>query len=157
MRRLDRRGSGSSRVRRGRGLACVRHAVEALEGRVLLSAVTVSGDIRVAGEHDSFNYNFATPRRLYFDSMTNTNDIRWSLVGPSGTLVNNRPFAQSDSVDIGNPVIFAPAGSYSLTVDGVAETTGAYQFRLLDLADTLPITFNAETFASLNTRNTTAV
>src|SRR5438105_11440285 len=107
-------------------------AVEALEKRQML-AVTISGDIRVPGEQDSFNFNFTEPKRLYFDSLTNQGELNWSFEGPPGALVSNRPFSQSDSADVSNPIIRAPAGSYELTVDGAGSFTGGYQFRLVDL------------------------
>src|SRR3712207_7770134 len=50
-----------------------------------------------------------------FDVFTNNADLRWSLVGPQGTVVNLRAFTQSDSVDISDPQLRLPAGSYTLT------------------------------------------
>jgi hypothetical protein len=131
--------------------------VEALESRLMLAAVTISGDIRVTGESDSFNFNFATPRRLYFDSLTNSAQLRWSLDGPPGTIVSNRPFNQSDSADITNPVIRVGAGSHNLTVDGVADFTGAYAFRLVDLANGTPLPIGTNLFDTLTPANETDV
>src|SRR4051812_12240119 len=97
---LRRMGQAGSRRHVGRAVgAAVRrwHAgqagacAEPLESRTLL-AVTVAGDIRLPGEQDSFSYNFATPRRLYFDSLTNDNRVNWTLVGPPGTVVDHRGF-----------------------------------------------------------------
>jgi hypothetical protein len=113
--------------------------VETQERRLMLAG-TVSGDIRVAGEQDSFNFNFATPRRLYFDSLTNSGQLRWSLDGPPGSVVANTGFDQSDGAAVTKPVIRVPAGSYQLTVDGVGDFTGAYQFRLVDLGSATVIT-----------------
>src|SRR4051794_36971684 len=101
-----------------RGARCVSRAVgavEALESRTLL-AVTINGDIRVPGEPDSLSFNYATPKRLYFDSLTNDSAMRWSLRGPTGTLVSNRPFNSSDGVSISSPILSVPAGSYQVDV-----------------------------------------
>ena len=60
--------------------------------------------------------------------------LRWTLVGPSGTVVNNRGFNGSDSVDIGDPQLRLPAGAYTLTIDATADNVPNYSFRLLDLS-----------------------
>ena len=87
------------------------------------------------GEQDRYTFTLAAPSLLYFDSLTNNANLRWSLSGPSGTPVSNRTFTTSDGSGIsGNPVLSLPAGAYTLTVSGVGATTGAYSFRLLDLS-----------------------
>src|SRR3990170_7535960 len=101
---------------------------------------TVSGAIAVQGEQDTYTFSLTNNYRLYFDSLTNNSGIRWSLTGPAGTLVSNRTFTTSDSIDIANPVLKLVAGDYQLTVDGTGDVIGAYQFRLLDFASALAIT-----------------
>jgi predicted RNA-binding protein associated with RNAse of E/G family len=151
------RASDKVSVRRARRWAACAAAVrwvEALEARRLL-AVTVSGDIRVPGESDSFNFNFATPRRLYFDALTNESRLRWSLDGPGGAVVSGRAFTSSDAQSVNDPVVRVPAGSYSLTVDADADLTAAYEFRLLDLAEAAALTPGAVVFGTLVPRNET--
>jgi hypothetical protein len=102
----------------------------------------VTGAIDVAGEQDQYQFSLgAGGARLYFDSLTNNQNIRWSLVGPAGPdfpLVQNRTFTLSDAGDLSalniNPVLALPEGAYTLTIDGNGAATGAYAFRLLDLA-----------------------
>src|SRR5438477_2981372 len=93
----------------------VRATAEALEGRILLAGI-LSSDIRVTGERDFYSFDFAAPKRIYFDSLTNESRLRWSLDGPTGNVVSNRLFTQSDSVDIPNPVINIGAGTYTFTI-----------------------------------------
>ena len=72
---------------------------------------------------------------MYFDSLTNNSNLNWTLVGPAGTAVSNRSFSGSDGLNLsGNPVLNLVAGTYQLTVAASGSTTGAYQFRLWDLA-----------------------
>src|SRR5262249_59848073 len=63
------------------------------------------------------------------------------LAGPAGIAVNARSFTASDGFTFsGSPVLSLPAGSYTLTVDATTDATGAYQFRLVDLASATPLT-----------------
>ena len=71
-------------------------------------------------EQDRYTFSLAAPSLLYFDSLTNNANLRWSLTGPGGTPVSNRAFTGSDASGIsGNPVLSLPAGAYTLTVSGV--------------------------------------
>ncbi|TAK52487.1 MAG: LEPR-XLL domain-containing protein, partial [Gammaproteobacteria bacterium] len=113
---------------------------EALEPRVLLAAdpfvvATVSGSLDLAGETDQYTFTLDEPARIVFDSLTNRVDLAWSLTGPDGAAVAVRSFSASDSAEAPeSPVLELAAGQYSLTVDGTADATGDYSFRLLDLA-----------------------
>ncbi|MCP5368563.1 MAG: LEPR-XLL domain-containing protein, partial [Hyphomicrobiales bacterium] len=116
---------------------------ETLEPRVLLSAdlIPIQGEIEVPGEVDLYAFSLTEPKRVYFDSQTNTSNLKWTLTGPRGAEVTNRVFNESDAVDIGgNPVLDLVSGDYTLSIDGVGETTGDYTFRLLDLGNATPIT-----------------
>ena len=57
------------------------------------------------GQRQQYTFTLGTAARLYFDSVTNTSNVRWSLDGPEGNLVNNRSFNASDAQNIGNPVL----------------------------------------------------
>ena len=112
---------------------------EALEPRILLSGNPIAppridGSLDVAGETDRYSLTLTDDLRVVFDSLTSNSNIRWSLDGPRGNLVSSRPFNQSDSGDLGGNVAYdLPAGDYMFTVDGVADATGAYGFRLIDI------------------------
>ena len=129
--------------------------LEALEPRILLSAdpmgARVDASLDVAGETDRYSFTLTNDLRVVFDSLTNNSNIHWSLSGPGGNLVSDRSFAGSDSVDFGGTVAMdLTAGDYNLSVDGVGDTTGAYSFRLIDLAKATPLTLGAAVNARLD-------
>ena len=108
------------------------------------------------GEQDRYTFTLAAPSRLYFDSLTNNANLRWSLSGPAGTPVSNRTFTTSDASGIsGNPVLSLPAGAYTLTVSGSAATTGAYSFRLLDLSQATALTPGTPVSSTFSPANAT--
>ena len=108
-------------------------------GNALVLGTTVQDSISAAGEQDIYSFSLAADSRLYFDSFTSSSSIRWSLTGPAGTGVSDRSMSSSDSVD-GDGLLRLPAGPYTLTVHGSGTATGAYSFRLLDLASATPLT-----------------
>ncbi len=116
---------------------------ETLENRLLLSAdiLPIQGSIDLPGEQDRFVFTLTDEKRVYFDSQTASSAFRWSLDGPGGAEVANRPFDQSDGWrDSGDPVLKLAPGDYTLTVDGSGDTTGDYQFRLLNIDDAEQVT-----------------
>src|SRR3546814_12399473 len=77
------------------------------------------------------------PARLLFDALSNPAGLNWTLTGPDGKLVDARALGGSDGADFtGNPVLDLSAGTWTLTIDGVGDATGAYAFRLLDRKST---------------------
>src|SRR5262249_53916773 len=108
---------------------------------------TVTGDITVTGERDSYTFTLASPARLLFDALLPStsalaNPLNWSLTGPRGVEVTNRIFSASDAANFGfsNSLLDLPAGSYTLTVDGNGDALGTYSFRLLNLTSAAAIT-----------------
>src|SRR5205085_11857624 len=112
-------------------------------------------NISPTGEQDNYTFTLANPATLYFDSLTNDNRLRRRLIRTAGTHISNRNFNQSDSVDISDPQLRLPAGSYTLTVDGVGDEVTPYSFRLLDLATATPITPGTPFSGTLNPANET--
>src|SRR4029077_249102 len=105
-------------------------------------------------ERDGFTFSLSANALLYFDSLTNSANIQWSLVGPAGTAVSNRPFNGSDGI-FSTPMPILPAGAYTLTVTGVGQTTGAYAFRLSDLASATPLIPGTPVSGTLDPANST--
>ncbi|MFN0054155.1 MAG: putative Ig domain-containing protein [Planctomycetales bacterium] len=126
-------------------------------GAALTLGTTVSDSIAVAGEQDKYLFTLASPSLLYFDALTNNGNLNWSLVGPAGAAVTNRQFTGSDggSFIFGNPVLNVVAGTYQLTLAASGSNTGAYQFRLWDLAQASPLTPGTPVSGDLNPANET--
>jgi hypothetical protein len=116
---------------------------ETLEPRVLLSAdlSPIVGSIDVPGETDQYAFSLAQKATIYFDSQTPNAGLTWSLTGPDGAKVTDRSLASSDSTGAGanSPVLGLVSGDYTLSVSGIGDVTGAYKFRLMDLANATPI------------------
>ena len=95
---------------------------------------TVEGKIAVPGAQSSYHFYLDSGRLLVFDSLTNDPDLRWSLQGADGVYVAETAFNNADAAGSGNAPLRLGPGSYTLTVSGVGDHTGAYAFRLLDTA-----------------------
>jgi hypothetical protein len=65
--------------------------------------------------------------------------VHWSLDGPQGNILPNRAFTSSDGQN-GLSLLNLSPGAYTVTVSANGDTTGGYQFRLLDLALATSIT-----------------
>jgi RHS repeat-associated protein len=101
----------------------------------------VSGSIAVPSEKDSYTFTVTGPSQVYFDALTNDSRIKWSLNGPAGALVSNRPFTSSDSrFALGIPAISLVPGDYKLTVSADSSVIAPYQFRLSDVTTATPLT-----------------
>ena len=98
------------------------------EAAPLALGTVVSGSIDSFGGRDTYSFTLPTPRRLYFDTLTNVSSISWALDGPYGRAFNRTAFSSGDQL------ILLPAGDYRITVDADATTTGGYRFRLFDPA-----------------------
>src|SRR5579863_5027070 len=106
----------------------------------LTLGTTLTSSLKVPAEQDSYTFTLASNSLVYFDSLTNNGNFNLSLSGPAGTAVSNRSFTNSDGYSIGNPVLNLVAGDYTLTIDANGATTGAYSFRLSNLAATPSLT-----------------
>jgi large repetitive protein len=95
-----------------------RFEFETFEPRILMSAalLPVHGSIDVPGQVNKYTFSLTDSSQIYFDSQTpNSSQIDWTLQGPSGTVVSNRPFAYSDANQLnGQAAMTLPAGDYTL-------------------------------------------
>src|SRR5262252_10697018 len=87
---------------------------EPLEPRVLLSGdvQTITGSIDVPGETDQYGFNLPQNARIVFDSVSNNANLNWSLKGPTGAVVDNRPLNASDGT-AANAVLDLAGGDYT--------------------------------------------
>ncbi|MGO4116885.1 hypothetical protein ACC786_30590 [Rhizobium ruizarguesonis] len=117
------------------------------------------GEITHAGQQNRFTFSLAAAGRFYFDSLTNSSNLRWSLIGPRGQEFDTLRFlANSDaSGSSERPVLELLAGSYTLIVDADYDATGSYAFRLLDLAAANPIIRGEPVPGTLASGNETAI
>ena len=125
--------------------------------QVLTLGSLVNATLAAPGEQDHYTFNLSASSQLYFDSLTNNANLQWSLERPTGgTAVNNVTFAASDGFfGPSDPVLSLPAGAYILTVAGSGQTTGAYSFRLSDLATATLLTPGTAVSGTLAPANST--
>jgi hypothetical protein len=65
----------------------------------------VNGTIGVSGEQDQFTFQMPTSGRVHFDSMTDNGSMFLDPGWSGRHSVSGRAFNNSDSFDIGNPVL----------------------------------------------------
>lgn len=122
--------------------------------QLLVIGDLVSGTIASPGQSQVYTFTLPGAASLYFDSLTNDANLRWSLRGPTGNLINNRSFTQSDAHNA-YAVTNLTAGDYTLIVTASGDTTGGYHFRLIDLAGAAPLTPGVPVAGTLNPGNET--
>ena len=116
----------------------------------------VSGMLADAGQIDSYTFSLAANALLYFDAQANNAGLQWSLAGPGGVAVNNRSFTATDGrFSASDPVLSLPAGAYTLTMSGTAQTAGPYAFSLSSLSTATALTPDTATNGTLNPANST--
>src|SRR5580698_1757919 len=96
-----------------------RFEFETFEPRILMSAalLPVHGSIEVPGQTNQYTFSLANATQIYFDSQTPSTQIDWTLQGPTGTVVADKPFANSDANQVqGQAALSLGAGTYTLTV-----------------------------------------
>ncbi len=99
---------------------------ESLEPRALMAVITmgepVYETIGTVGGRDQFEFTLESSTRLAFDTLASVDGARWTLQGPAGTLVDNRPLTS----DLSSQLIRSPTSVAHFRV----RLTG-YFFRLL--------------------------
>jgi hypothetical protein len=101
----------------------------------------VSGTITRANGVYRHEFTITQPTSVVFDALTNNDNLRWSMTGPTDT-GGQREFKKSDSSELsGNPVMRLAPGTYTIAVSATSNTTPSYAFRLLPLsgATVIPI------------------
>ncbi len=116
----------------------------------------VAGNIAIPGQIDRYTFSLSEAKLLYMDARADF-QVFWSLVSSTiGTFVGGKNFQSTDSSD-GLSVLNLGPGDYTLVFDASADITGAYAFRLLDIAAAPVITPGTPVSASLNPANQTDV
>ncbi|HAV62349.1 MAG TPA: hypothetical protein DCY13_08305, partial [Verrucomicrobiales bacterium] len=112
-----------------------------------------SGTLGTSGEEHRFTFNVPAATAVLFDSRTN-NAVRWTLTGPTGTLMNNRPFSSSDAGNYDSHLLL-PAGDHVLSITAAGDATGGYAFVLRTLDSANALALNTTVNGSLNPANAT--
>ena len=109
----------------------------------------INGSIAHVGQRDFYTFTLNETKRVVVDGQTNSGSFRWALSGPRGTVTSDRNFQSTDSVD-GTSIYELVAGTYTMVIDGLSDTTGSYAFRVLDLANATTITPGTSISNTLN-------
>lgn len=117
---------------------------------------TISGSISV-GQRQVYTLSLPQHKLLAFDSMTDVSQIKWSLSGAQGVLVDRRSLNSSDGERLGNPLLDLDAGDYTFTFDGTGDLATSFQFRLVDLSSGGSIALDAPSNVSFPQSRTTQV
>jgi membrane-associated phospholipid phosphatase/methionine-rich copper-binding protein CopC len=109
---------------------------------------TVTSTISQAGEQDVYTFTGAVGQRLYYDGLINnsTSTIYAQLISPSGQTIFGNGDADSDR----DPITLTEAGTYKLILDGYADNTGDYSFKLIDAAAATNLTLNTNISGTLD-------
>ncbi|HEX7813202.1 MAG TPA: Ig-like domain-containing protein [Burkholderiales bacterium] len=105
----------------------------AAPGPLPLDGTAVGGSLEGGGSI-VYTFDLADPARLYFDSLSESPGMAWTLRTAGGVEVAIRSFAASDAYGFGtaNPLLSLLAGAYVLEVSNASAEAGDYGFRLLD-------------------------
>ena len=131
--------------------------VETLEQRVLMDAdplavATVNGRIDSAGEIDRYVFMLDNTTNIAFDSLVENSNLRWSLRGPSGTIVDQAYLRAQGGGDANYAPLRLDPGEYTIDVDGTMDTVADYSFRLIDLGRAGLIGFDADVSGTVGAR-----
>lgn len=99
------------------------------------SPASGAGNIETPGALDVYTFQAAAGQQVYFDSQSGDNcalRLRWRCVDGQGSVLFDQLLGASGPCGPGDrgTVTLTQGGSYTLTVYGVADETGAYQFQL---------------------------
>jgi len=125
-------------------------------GKVLPLSLTLnstnSGTISLPGQQDRFTFTGSAGQWVLYDALDLDFDaIAATLYAPSGGAI----FSINSSSDTG-PLFLGENGTYTLVLDGVNDATNDYSFRLLDLANAVPIGYGTNVAGQLTRQSGTA-
>ena len=110
----------------------------------------INGSIDSIGQRYDYSFSINTPTTVLFDSLSNRSDLSWELTGPTGSLRSNISFNVADEGATSAPIRLDSAGVYRLRVTPRGNATGAFNFRLLDLANAEALPLDSAQILTLN-------
>ncbi len=123
----------------------------ALPGTPMNLDALVNGNLSVGGEQDSFTFSVSTRTYIAGDALTGVADLYWTLSGPTGIVYSNLFASDNSTLGLG-----LEPGNYQLTLFSNSNSvTGAYSFRLLNLASASPISIGDTVTDQLSPANET--
>jgi hypothetical protein len=126
--------------------------------RPLTLGKSIAETIVRAGRSTVFTFDLAGETQVAFAAQSLRSDIVWSLAGPRGREVADRPFDDAEGSGDGASklsILTLPAGEHQLTVRGIAAASGDFSFRLLDLAAAPILSLDDGSSAVLTPANST--
>jgi hypothetical protein len=127
----------------------INYSIQAIQPTTTTTALTlgnaVSSSIAAKGEQDIYTFTGAVGQRLYFDSLQNTFSSSVVLRDPTG---DNVLFFNTNG-DRGSFTL-TEAGTYQLIIDPNNDSTGNYNFRLLDVSSQPNLAIGTPTVSTLN-------
>lgn len=126
----------------------LRHKVTTQQTLVL--DANMQGSIDSRGQSYDYSFSASAPTTVLFDSLSNRSDVTWELSGPLGILRSNISFNAADEGVANAPIRLEAAGIYHLRVIPRGSSSGAFNFRLLDLANAQPLPLDSAQTLSLN-------
>ncbi len=95
-------------------------------------SINLAGTIAEFGEQQVFTFEGGLGELLYFDSIDSDSpfeDIRYSLIAPSGSAV----FSNNGHLTDRGPITLTQTGTYQIVISGGTSTSGDYSLNLLRL------------------------
>ena len=112
----------------------------------------ISSEISKLAEEDTYTFAGVAGQRLFFDGISNNDQITTRIYSPSDEEV----FSKATKDDSDTPFVLRETGEYRLVVDGNFDVTGNYSFRLSDVEDidqTTILQFNNPVDATIDSAN----
>ncbi|MGF1676745.1 MAG: Ig-like domain-containing protein, partial [Rivularia sp. (in: cyanobacteria)] len=123
-----------------------------LEKESLIIGTIINSEIGRFGEEDTYTFSGIAGQRLFFDGISNNDQIYTRIYSPSGEEI----FYKGTSYNSDTPFVLREMGEYRLLVDGNEDATGNYSFRLSDVEDidqTTILQFNNPVTATIDRAN----
>jgi RHS repeat-associated protein len=98
----------------------------------------IEGSIAEKGNIDTYTFTGTAGQQLFFDSLANSVYFTYDLIDPQGTVLVDNADIRGDRYFL-DGFTLPTGGQYKIVIDGSAETTGAYKFRLLDKSSAAPL------------------
>ncbi len=123
-------------------------------GAPLTIGSTFTGSIDANGEIDNYAFTLNSSAKLYLDTLATTDNLIWSLQGPTGSLVSNRQLFADSLVHGIQPIVLASPGNYQLSIRSNGNSAGSYTLRMLNLSSLQTLSLNTPITGALNPATT---